>query len=411
MANGNNGVRRPRRWLQLLLIVLGVLVLVGAYSSLKRKEVPVRADTAALGNITSSIATNGKVEALDNFEAHAPAPTTVRRVLVHPGDKVKAGQLLVQLEDFNARAEAAKAQASLKGAQSEIQNAQTGATTNTAQSDKARAEVESARRNLEALQRLQQTGAASAAEVQAAQTRLETAQADLRAVQQKANPQALQTDVARARAQEDEARAALSAAGEMLRDTNIRAPRAGTVYALPVRDGQYVQAGDLIVAVADLSRVRVRAFVDEPEIGKLTPGQRVNIAWDAIPGRIWQGELTRVPTSVTTVGARNVGEITTSVDNADLKLLPNVNVSVNVITAEHDNVVTVQREAVHQHGGANHVYEIVDGKLRQRDVKMGISNLTRIEITSGITPGITIALGSTTNQPLADGVAVKIVQR
>jgi HlyD family secretion protein len=411
MANGNNGVRRPRRWLQLLLIVVGVLVLVGAYSSLKRKEVPVRADTAALGNITSSIATNGKVEALDNFEAHAPAPTTVRRVLVHPGDKVKAGQLLVQLEDFNARAEAAKAQASLKGAQSEIQNAQTGATTNTAQSDKARAEVESARRNLEALQRLQQTGAASAAEVQSAQTRLETAQADLRAVQQKANPQALQTDVARARAQEDEARAALSAAGEMLRDTNIRAPRAGTVYALPVHDGQYVQAGDLIVAVADLSRVRIRAFIDEPEIGKLTPGQRANITWDAIPGRVWQGQLTRVPTSVTTVGARNVGEITTSVDNSDLKLLPNVNVSVNVITAEHDNVVTVQREAVHQHGGANHVYEIVDGKLRQRDVKMGISNLTRIEITSGITPGITIALGSTTNQPLTDGVAVKIVQR
>lgn len=411
MANGNNGTRRPRRWWQLLLIVAGVLVLVGAYSSLKRKEVPVRADTAALGNITASIATNGKVEALDNFEAHAPAPTTVKRVLVHPGDKVKAGQLLVQLEDFNARAEAAKAQASLKGAESEIQNAETGATTNTAQSDKARAEVEAARRNLEALQRLQQTGAASAAEVQSAQTRLETAQADLRAVQQKANPRALQTDVARARAQQDEARAALSAAGEMLRDTNIRAPRAGTVYAQPVHDGQYVQAGDLIVAVADLSRVRVRAFIDEPEIGKLTPGQRVNITWDAIPGRVWQGQLTRVPTSVTTVGARNVGEITTSVDNSDLKLLPNVNVSVNVITAEHDNVVTVQREAVHQHGGANHVYEIVNGKLRERDVKMGISNLTRIEITSGITPGITIALGSTTNQPLSDGVPVKIVQR
>jgi len=411
MANGNNHERRPRRWLLLLLILGGVLVLIGAYSSIKRKDIPVRASTAELGSIMSSIATNGKIEALDNFEAHAPAPTTVRRILVHPGDKVKAGQLLVQLDDFTARAEAAKAQASLKGAESEIQNADIGATTNTAQLDKAQAEVSAARRNLEALQRLQQTGAASASEVQGAQTRLDTAQADLRALQTKANPRAAQTDVARARAPQDEARAALSAAGEMLRDTNIRAPRAGTVYALPVRAGQFVQAGDLIIAVADLSRVQVRAFVDEPEIGKLTPGQRVNITWDAIPGRVWHGQITRIPTAVTQVGARNVGEITTSVDNNDLKLLPNVNVSANVVTAERDNVITVPREAVHQHGGENHVYEVVNNKLKERDIKMGISNLTRIEITSGITPGMTIALGSTTNQPLTDGLSVKIVSR
>jgi HlyD family secretion protein len=411
MANGNNGVGRRRRWPLLLLIVAGVLVLVGAYSSLRRKDVPVRADAATLGTITSTIATNGKVEALDTFEAHAPAATTVRRVLVHEGDHVKAGQLLVELEDFNARAEAAKAQASLKGAESEIQAAQTGATANTAQLDKARAEVESARRNLQALQRLQQTGAASVAEVQAAQTRLETSQADLRALQQKADPRAAETDVARARAQQDEARAALSAAGEMLRNTNIRAPRAGTVYSLPVRAGQFLQAGDLIVAVADLSHIQVRAFVDEPEIGKLSPGQRVNITWDAIPGRTWQGTLTRVPTSITQVGSRNVGQITTTVENTDRKLLPNVNVSVNVITAERENVVTVPREAVHQQGNEHFVYEVADGKLQQRDVTMGISNLTRIEITSGVKAGTTIALASTTNQSLRAGLRVRIIQR
>jgi HlyD family secretion protein len=397
--------------LLLLVIIAGVLVLAGAYSSLRRKEVPVRADTASLGNITAAISTNGKIEPLNSFEAHAPAPTTVRRVLVHEGDKVKAGQLLVELEDFNARADAAKAQASMKGAESEIQAAETGVTSNTAQLDKARVEVDSARRNLEAMQRLQQNGAASTGEVQAAQTRLETAQADLRALQQKANPRAAQTDVARARAQQDEARAALSAADEMLRDTNIRAPRAGTVFSLPVHAGQFVQAGDLIVAVADLSQVQVRAFIDEPDIGKLSPGQPVNVLWDAIPGRVWKGTLTRVPSTVTQVGSRNVGQITTVVANPDLKLLPNVNVTVNVVTAERDSVITVPREAVHQHGGANHVYEIVDGKLRERDVKMGISNLTRIEITSGITPGTTIALGSTTNQPLRDGLPVRIVQR
>jgi HlyD family secretion protein len=198
----------------------------------------------------------------------------------------------------------------------------------------------------------------------------------------------------------------------MLRDTSIRAPRAGVVYAVPVREGQYVQGGDLIVAVADLSKVQVRAFVDEPEIGKLTPGQKVNVTWDALPGRVWEGQLTRVPANVVQRGSRNVGEITTVIDNSDMKLLPNVNVTVNVITAERPNALSVSREAVHQlQGGEHYVYEIVDGKLKEREVKMGISNLTRIEITSGISDGTLIALGSTNNQPLRDGLPVKVISR
>ena len=58
-----------------------------------------------------------------------------------------------------------------------------------------------------------------------------------------------------------------------MKNANISAPREGLVYSLPVRDGAFVNTGDLLVQVADLHKVRVRAFVDEPEIGKLHPGQ------------------------------------------------------------------------------------------------------------------------------------------
>src|SRR6185312_40636 len=103
--------------------------------------------------------------------------------------------------------------------------------------------------------------------------------------------------------------------------------------------------------VADLEKMQVRAFVDEPEIGRLAKDEKVEIRWDAIPGRVWEGVLTRVPSVVTTVGTRTVGETTTLIDNFDRKLLPNVNVNVSIVTARHSNILTVSREAVHDLSG------------------------------------------------------------
>src|SRR5512146_517918 len=87
-----------RLWVALLLVAAAVIILA-AFISQRRGVVPVRATHPVRMTITSAISTNGKIETLDNFEAHAPAATTVKRVLVHEGDKVKRGQLLVQLED------------------------------------------------------------------------------------------------------------------------------------------------------------------------------------------------------------------------------------------------------------------------------------------------------------------------
>jgi HlyD family secretion protein len=212
-------------------------------------------------------------------------------------------------------------------------------------------------------------------------------------------------------AKADEARAALQAAKALLSETDIRAPRAGTVYSLPVRQGQFVNAGDLIVAVADLNDVQVRAFVDEPDIGRLHAGQPVEITWDAIPGRVWKGSLTRVPSNVTTRGTRNVGEIVSVVDNSDRKLLPNVNVSVLVVTARDDNALTVPREAIHQDTGGAFVYEVVNGKLKRTPIQTAVSNLTRTQVIKGLSDNAVVALGTLSAQQLRDGLVVRVVQK
>ena len=170
-----------------------------------------------------------------------------------------------------------------------------------------------------------------------------------------------------------------------------------------------MQAGDLLLQEADLSKVLVRAFIDEPDVGRLVPGQKTEITWDAIPGRVWNAPVYSVPSTVRLRGARNVGEATCKVDNQDLRLLPNVNVSVTIITAEHNNVLTVQRDAIRLDDSRPYVYEVVDDKLKRQDIEIALQNLTRVEIASGLKDKAVIALSAQDTKPLYDGATVKVV--
>jgi HlyD family secretion protein len=390
-------------------------VLLAAFNSMRGDVITIRAAKVARGNIRSQISTNGKVEPLQNFEAHSPVPTTVKRVLVKEGDHVKRGQLLLELDAADARTSAARALSQLRTAEADISAVNTGGTheevlTVDAQLVKAQGERDSAKRNLDALQKLQKDGAASAGEVKDAENQFRAAQASVGLLEQKRKGRYSKPEVAKVEAQKGEAEASLEAARDVLNKSNIRAPFDGVVYALPVRQGNFVAAGDLVLQMADLSKVRVRAYVDEPDVGRLVPGAKIEVTWDAIPGRTWQSTLTSIPASVKLYGTRNVGEITTLLENADLKLLPNINVTVQVITGEHDNVLLVPREAVHVDDGQSYVYLVVGDELHRQPVQTSIFNFTQAEVRQGLSDDKTVALGSVNNRPMHDRQAVKVVQ-
>ncbi|HJT53494.1 MAG TPA: efflux RND transporter periplasmic adaptor subunit [Candidatus Angelobacter sp.] len=400
----------------MLAITAAAVLLFTGWMRLRNTVVPVRTEQVTRQNIASVISTNGKVEPVKNFAAYAPAPAVVKRILVREGDHVKQGQLLLELDDADARAQAAKALAQLRAAEADLQAAQTGGTHEqvlTTQSDleKAQAERSDAQRNFDAVQRLQQNGAAAPAEVEAARNRLTKANADVQLLQSRLKNPFSSPEMEKVQANLTQARAAYTAAQQLLRNLNVRAPFAGIVYTLPVRASAYVNGGEVLVQVANLKDIQVRAFVDEPEIGRLAVGEKVEIRWDAVPGRTWEGKLTRVPASVSTVGTRTVGEITTEIDNFDRKLLPNVNVNVSIITARHNDVLTVSREAVHDVNGKRYVYQIVGQKLQAQEVQTGLSSLTQVEITQGLSDGATIALGALNGASLRSGIEVKVVER
>jgi HlyD family secretion protein len=385
-------------------------------SFMSRDEViPVRAATAERSSIRSVISTNGKVEPVQSFEAHAPVGTTVRKLLVKEGDRVKKGQLLAQLNDADASSQAARALALVRAAQADASALQSGGNreevlTLSSQLVKAENVRDTAQRNVEALKRLQQQGAASPGEVKQAEDQFAAAEADLKLIQQKQKDRYSQPEIAKVDAQKSEAQSAYAAAENILSQLNIRAPFDGVVYSLPVHQGAYVNPGDLVLQEADLSKVLVRAYVDEPDVGRLAPGQKIDLTWDAMPGRTWQGAVSNIPSTVKLLGTRNVGETTCIVDNQDFKLLPNINVGVTIVTSEHQNSLTVPREAVRLDDGKTFVYEIVNNELKRRDIQTAISNLTQVEIANGVADKALVALASTNSKPLREGVAVKVVR-
>ena len=301
MANGNNGAQNgttSRRWAVFAGLVL--LLVVGAltYQVLRPLRIRVTTTTPTRQDILSSITTNGKVEPVQNYDGLAPMPTTVRHVYVKEGEKVRKGQVLMQLDDSDARKELARATAVLRQAEAGTGDTQILNATSQADLSKAQGEHDDAERNLQSVQRLLEKGAASQAELNAAQARLNRANSDLAILQRRAGTQAVQNRDASAEANLANARAIAEAARRMVADCRLVAPFDGTVYAVGVRDGFFTQTGQLLIQIADLSRIQVRAFVDEPEIGRLKLGEQVRINWDALPGRSWQGTVSTVPSTV-----------------------------------------------------------------------------------------------------------------
>lgn len=319
------------------------------------------------------------------------------------------------MEDADAVSRLATAKSSLSSAQASLHDIQQGGTQEerlsmAADLTRALQQKDQAEKTLATLRQLQQKGAASAGEVASAEQRLQSANATLLSVQQRQTERYSSTDRSKIQAQVNDAQASVAAAQNTYGNANIRSPLAGTVYSIPVTQYDFVNVGESLMDVADLKRIQVRAYFDEPEIGKLAVGQAVKITWDAKSDETWHGHISRAPSTVIVYGTRNVGECIITVDNSQGDLLPNTNVTVTVTTSQRFNVLSIPREALHTEGANDYVYRVVQDQLVRTPVKVGVLNLTRVEIMSGLSEKDTVALNATSNRDLSNGLAVKIVE-
>ncbi|MGO9316571.1 MAG: efflux RND transporter periplasmic adaptor subunit [Terracidiphilus sp.] len=392
-----------------------LIVVFFTVRALTRDRLQVRVAQAAHAQLVSTISTNGRVEPEVKYELHSPIATIVKEVYVQPGDVVAAGKLLMVLDDLQARAHLASAESGVKAAQAGLEAALHNGTQQERQmatADKTRAQLErdEARRSLETLTKLNSTGAASASEVAAARQRLETAEANLHALEQSTVNRYSPAEVERARAALADAEASLAEARQVVAHTMVRAPAAGTVYHIEVGRTEFVEEGKLLIQLADLHHERVRAYFDEPEIGRLEVGQKIQIKWDAKQGHTWNGHIELTPITVMNLGTRSVGEVLVKIDDPDGELLPDTNVTVTATISSEPNTLSIPREALHSENGKTYVYKVVKNALQRTYVTTGTINLTQVAILSGLVEGDMVATGSENGQPLQEGIPVKVVR-
>lgn len=395
-------------WVMFALALLAAAILLH-YSS--RDAIQVRMGTAELGELVTTLPTNGVVQPTHNYAAYSPLPGTVKAVYVHEGEKVSKGQLLISLDDTAARTQVAAALAAVRGAEAQLEALRKGGTrheqiTMTSDIDKAKAARTQQAANLATLEKLHQQGAASASEIDAARRALADDDAGLQALGQQQTQGYAPIDLEHATANVSNAQTAYASALDTLQKENVRAPITGTVYSVSTRTSDFVPGGFQLLQMADLKQIQVHAYFDEPEIGKLAVGEAVTIVWAALPNRVWHGHVIRTPSTIITYGTRNVGEALVSVDDADETLLPNTNVTITVVLKDLKNVLLIPREALRIDDKGDYVYGVVNGHLKRMNVTIGALNLMKVQIVTGLRPGDVVALSAVDGSNLQSGQAV-----
>jgi HlyD family secretion protein len=359
-------------------------------------------------SIVSSVPTNGKVEPIEWAEARAERDGPVQSISVQRGARVTQGAPLVELDSSEARAELAAAQARVSQARADLEVIEKGGRATDLSAiagdlEREKLELAVAQKEYDSLVRLQAKQAATAYEVAQAKDKVDRAQQQIRASEQRRSALVVPQDRSAAEARLRDAESAVALAEDRVRKSVIRAPLAGTVYQFDLKPGAYLSAGDLVASIGRLDRVRVKVFVDEPDLGRVARGKQVVITWDAMPGRQWKGVVDKTPTQIVPLGTRQVGEVLCVIDNPHDDLLPGTNVNVDITAEESASALTIPKEAVRRESGQTGVFTLSGNMLVWKKITLGVSNTTRTQV-EGLNENDAVALPS--EKPLKDGMIV-----
>jgi len=399
-----------RRHLLILLLPLAVLLI---WSFAKKSEPPaVPFAKVKRETLVSTLQSNGKVEPLQYASVRVDTAGLVARVSVKEGQRVAQGAELAELSVPGLAAQLAAAQARAENAKAELATIAGGGrradlAAIEASLARARLDREAAQRDYNALHRLEQKQAATREEVEGAHAKLRQSELEIEALDRKRAVLVGSSDRAVAEAKLHEAEADVHLAERRMADTVVRSPIAGVVYSLPVRMGAYLNAGDPVASVGVLDRLRVRVYVDEPELGRVAPGLPVNITWDALPGKQWEGTVEQLPTQVQPLGTRQVGEVLCTIENPGRELVPGTNVNAAIRASVMPNALTIPKEALRRDVNGTGVFALAGSTIQWRAVKAGSSSISRVQIAEGVTDGDAVALP--TSFALHDGQRVSAV--
>lgn len=364
-----------RRALWLLPILLA-LVTVRAWCG-RTAPPAVQTVAARRAPLRVLVSTNGKIEPVDDIAVRARLDGRVVRI-PDPGKVVASGDEMVRLDDGPVAGQ-------LAGAESERLAALEGLRA-------ARATAAQRAERLATDRGLQRQGALTR------EVLVESERAAAEAAAQAAN---LEREVPLRVAALDQRIAELRAQREA---SVVRAPFAGTIYRTQAKAGEMVRLGDPLLWLADLEHLRVRANVDQVDLGRVRPGQPVRVTANAFPGRVWQGTVSEVVPNVVVKESRAVAEGLARLDPPTDGLVPGMTVDVEIVVAEAADALQVPAEAVQTQGRETFVYRVDGRRLHKVAVRTGLTSVSAAAISEGLDEGALVVVGPV--EALVDGMRV-----
>jgi HlyD family secretion protein len=377
-----------RRWLKPALIVLLALAALGFLSRNLIFGKPVEAYEAKRGDLMQTVVASGRIMTPQRVSIGAVITERVARIPVEEGQTVRRGEVLIELDDTDARAALAQAQASVAQAEAKLRQLREVALPAAEQGlQQAQANSLQARQAYDRTKTLQERGFIGQSQLDDARRNLDVAESQLRAarLQVQTNGPA-GSDFALAQTAFEQARANLRSAQAKLEQTVIHAPVDGVLIARSVEAGNVVQAGKELMLLAPAGETQVVVEIDERNLAQLALGQKALGSADAFPGQRFGAELVYINPGID--AQRGSVEVKLKVANPPAFLRQDMTASVDIEVAHRSDTVIVPTETVRDATGPQPwVLAIRGWRAVRQPVKLGLRGDNRIEVLEGVEPG------------------------
>ncbi len=402
MANGNHKNKKKRRiwWIgSTILVVLVIATVATKATSSSTKIDPTKIATIEQGDLAQSVVATGKVQPITKVEVKSKASGIVKKLLVDAGDRVKAGQVLAELDKEELQAQVRGDEAQLTAAEANLRAAQ--ADVERSKVDAQGVDVPTLQRAYERANTMASQGVVSASALDDAQRNYEMAvnKRDLARAQLTIN----EAKVKQAQAQVTQYKASLARSEEQLNYATIVAPIDGEVLSRDVEVGDAVSSilvlgssATLVMTLGNMKQVYVDGKVDESDIGKVYLGQPARIKVESFKDKTFNGKVTKIAPMGVEKDNVTTFQVRVSIDNSGGELKALMTANAEIILKEDHNVLIIPENAIIYDKDKKAQVEVPDPKgkdgKRKVAVTVGISNGAKTELLSGLNKGDKVVL-------------------
>jgi HlyD family secretion protein len=401
VANGN-GKKKKKRWIVVVVVAVVLLLVVGGLMAAKSggtKIDPTKLAKVEKGDLAKSVVATGKIEPITKVEIKSKASGIVKKLYIDAGDRVKAGQVLAELDREEILASVRSQEAQLLSAEANLAGAQ---------ADLKRAEVDAMGVDIPTLKRAFERATQMAGEGVVSQAALDEAQ---RAYEMAVNKQKValaqvtvfKAKVAQAKAEVQRNTANLQQLKEQLGYTTITAPIDGIVLSRDVEVGDAVSSilvlgssATLVMTLGDTNEVYVKGKVDESDIGKVYLHQPARIKVESFKDKSFNGKVTKISPMGTEKDNVTTFEVRVSIINPGGELKAAMTANAEIILEEHKKVLMIPEGSIIYDKDKKASVEVPDAKgkdgKRKVAVNIGISNGAKTELLSGLKEGEEVVL-------------------